>query len=226
MARSFLVRSSWSLPLSLSLLLVLPSGGCGLSGQINGTISDKERSLQRDAAQLMLSQMDVLVVRVKDVVPVSDAAIPLPGSQCTLRYTDTMDEKSLRVASAPCEISLPEQGRDFSARATLAALTLSARRMGAVWTLAGEGQLDISAELPVFGEYKGVARYSITNSSVNVQTQSIELHLTISYMSGQSAVALKVDVSGTAQRIMGSVAGPDLMCTVSGSLKSPAIKCM
>lgn len=211
--------------LQLAAPLLLPLCSCGFSQTINGQIDAQEAQVQQTLCQQVVTHSDLIVSRLDAVLPQSTMDIKLGGSTCALTLSDTGTGKAVAL-NAPCTIDPPKDAAQYQLQLKLSALTLAADRSGAAYQLSGQGALDVQAELPAFGHYQGTASYRVKDtSSYAPLTQSVDLHLVLSYKSGQSQLDLAIDVRGTRQSIAGTITGPRLSCTLGGSLDAPVLSC-
>lgn len=218
---------------SASLLLgVTMAGGCGFSQSINASVQEQERQFEVAVTKQMLQHTDLLVsavvARATLVEPQSTARCEsIPSTECTICYVATETEQSINLSTPSCSIQTPAEAKDFALTLSLRDLSLAATQTAPdTMTLRGDGHLDLSAQLPVLGQYSGVASYDIRSGNVNTTNGAFSLDLHLAYQSGESTlVELTVTASGTPQALQGKISGPRLECQVSGTLKAPKVSC-
>jgi hypothetical protein len=211
-----------------SLLFVPLSIGCGFSQNVNDQVAAEEQKLQAEACRQIIQHSDLIVERARQVLPSADQVIqvPLPSSQCTVAFTQSDARIALDLSTPNCPIVIPDAPQGLALSLSLGQLSFLAQKNGSgVVTLSGTGSLDLSAKLPVFGDYAGKAAYRLERSSVNTQQGTVDLHMVLTYRSGQNQTEILLDVTGARDSIYGTVSGPSLRCEVRGALESPRITC-
>lgn len=215
-------------PTSLLFLPLSVSLGCGFSQTVNDQVATEEQKLQAQACRQVIQHSDLIVERARQVLPTSDQVIQvaIPSSQCTVAFTQSDARIALDLSTPDCPIVIPDAPQGLALALSLGELSFLAQKDGGgVVTLSGTGRLDLSARLPVFGDYAGRAEYRLDRSSVNTQQGTVDLHMVLTYRSGQNQTEILLDVTGTSQDIHGTVAGASLRCEVRGALQSPQITC-
>ncbi|MCS6915854.1 MAG: hypothetical protein RMK29_02975 [Myxococcales bacterium] len=223
----------FSLTESLLGFAIALSSGCGFSETVNTSVREQEKRFEMEISKLMLQQSELIVSSVQahasGVRPQSTAHCrDVPGSTCTVCYVARPEGQSLDLVTPACTIEPPPETRDVSLELVLQHLSLAATRSSPTQViLHGQGRLDLTAQLPLFGTYKGVAQYEIRTGEVNTTSWAVQLDLRLTYQSGEnSPLELAVTASGTPQNIQGELRGPHRTCQVSGSLNTPRLLCL
>src|SRR5207237_754889 len=77
------------------------------------------------------------------------------GGSCQACFTDDSAQRTRSLSLTACALPTPSQGANYDLRLTVASLSLLATYgSNQTVTISGQGLLDISATLPVFGAYQ------------------------------------------------------------------------